>query len=433
MNGTKSDRFKSLLRRREVFTNEYEEAVRDIRPATSSQDENGTHDRTASTVSSDTTLSADKRSTSPPDRSISPRSPVANESPEPKAIETPQITIAENQKTTTNGHSESAPHPANPSTPPTSTLSVPSKRPSQASSGSNRSIFRSPMDASNTSDASFSSEETESDEEPPVVVARPQPPAMANAVRPVYPTVALPPRQQLPTNGAAPIQPPTQFVGPTRPNTNVPLQKPAVIVQPPPPRFVPGATPVLQAPQLPTQTPEKKSVQQKVVVETVSEADSSSDSDHPSPLRAVPKIADANNLPKIYTHRNTTRSIYRSLPINAWTSKDILDFLFDQKLYAMMPLCELMSGPAFIRFYQMSQEASNQLFEHLSKELSTRFNGLVLPSSVYSQFLTVLNSLLGKPADAAPTNPPARQKIIERVVLKPINPPTEQTVDTASR
>ena len=122
-------------------------------------------------------------------------------------------------------------------------------------------------------------------------------------------------------------------------------------------------------------------------------------------------------LPEEYTHRVVSNSLYRSLPVNAWSKVDILDYLFDLKLYAMMPLCELMSGQAFIRLFRMCQEKPTRLYSQLNEELRSRFNGLALPIGVYTEFLTEMNGLLGPAVAALPTLLSAHPAHSDRVAV----------------
>ena len=128
-------------------------------------------------------------------------------------------------------------------------------------------------------------------------------------------------------------------------------------------------------------------------------------------------VSDVIPLPEEYTGRVTSNSLYRSLSVNAWSRKDILDFLFDLKLYAMMPLCELMSGQAFIRLFRMCQEKPTRLYSQLNEELRARFNGLTLPIGVYTEFLTEMNGLVGPAVGALPTLLTAQPTYLDRIAI----------------
>ncbi|CAF3589496.1 unnamed protein product [Rotaria sordida] len=64
-------------------------------------------------------------------------------------------------------------------------------------------------------------------------------------------------------------------------------------------------------------------------------------------------------------------------------------------LYAMMPLCESMSGKTFIRLFRMCQEKPSRLYNQLNEELRIRFKGLTLPMAVYAEFLIKMDGLVG--------------------------------------
>ena len=122
------------------------------------------------------------------------------------------------------------------------------------------------------------------------------------------------------------------------------------------------------------------------------------------------------NLPEQYTRRDTTQSRYRSIPVNIWSSKDILDFFHDANLQPLMAICEYMSGQGLIQFFRMCQSRPSRLFTHINDELRRRFKGYTLPMAIYTQFLIEMDALLGPTPLTLPpllTNPP---KIIDRPV-----------------
>jgi hypothetical protein len=128
-------------------------------------------------------------------------------------------------------------------------------------------------------------------------------------------------------------------------------------------------------------------------------------------------ISGIVQLPEEYTGRVTSNALYRSLPVNAWSKKDILDFLFDLKFYALMPVCELMSGQAFIRLFRMCQEKPTRLYSQLNDELRARFNGFTLPIGVYTEFLTEMNGLVGPAVGALPTLLSTQPTYLDRVAM----------------
>jgi hypothetical protein len=116
-----------------------------------------------------------------------------------------------------------------------------------------------------------------------------------------------------------------------------------------------------------------------------------------------------------YAKRNTSDSRYRSMPTNTWKKDDVLDFLYDTNLYAMMPLCESMGGEAFIRLFQMCQAKPSRLYDRLNEELHSRFKGSFLPMGTYTQFLIEMDGLLGPALATYPALLPPPPKITNRL------------------
>ncbi|UJR21494.1 hypothetical protein I4U23_024578 [Adineta vaga] len=98
--------------------------------------------------------------------------------------------------------------------------------------------------------------------------------------------------------------------------------------------------------------------------------------------------------PQEYTKRDTSDATYRSIPINVWKKKDIIDFLYDHNLVLMMPLCDSMTGRGLLGFFQMCQSKPSRLFGQLNEELRSRYRGLTLPMGIYSQFLIEMDNLM---------------------------------------
>ena len=124
----------------------------------------------------------------------------------------------------------------------------------------------------------------------------------------------------------------------------------------------------------------------------------------PGLLPSGPPIAQWG--PAQYSQRNTSHSSYGSIPIHAWSTNEVLDFLYDKNLHAMMPLCESMTGQALIRLFRMCQRESGHLFNQLNNELRDRFNGLLLPIPTYKEFLTHMDRLMGSTPMAPISVPP---------------------------
>ncbi len=118
------------------------------------------------------------------------------------------------------------------------------------------------------------------------------------------------------------------------------------------------------------------------------------------------KIISSNNssklqLSKEYMERDTSDSNYYSILLNQWTNKDVLDFLFDSKLYSMMPLCESMNGYSLEKFFHMCQKRPTKFYSQLNDELHSRFNNL-LPIGIFTQFLTEIEQIFQSTIDIQP-------------------------------
>ena len=128
-----------------------------------------------------------------------------------------------------------------------------------------------------------------------------------------------------------------------------------------------------------------------------------------SPMVSMGSAPSINNgttqtrLSEEYMRRDTDESRYRSNPINTWDKNDILDFLYDANLHAMMPLCESMTGQSLIQVFRMCQSKPSRLYRQLNHELRVRFKGYTLPMGIYTQFLIEMEGLIGPAADAFPT------------------------------
>lgn len=121
-----------------------------------------------------------------------------------------------------------------------------------------------------------------------------------------------------------------------------------------------------------------------------------------------------------YTNRNTNNAIYHNTSINLWSSQDVLDYLCDAGLYPMMPLCESMSGKALLQLFRLCQKKPTRLYDQLNEELRIRFNGLTLSMGIYTQFLTLMEGLVGPRVDEllSPVNT-VGQNVTERVIIVP--------------
>ncbi|CAF0925458.1 unnamed protein product [Adineta steineri] len=110
--------------------------------------------------------------------------------------------------------------------------------------------------------------------------------------------------------------------------------------------------------------------------------------------RTLSEMMEKSRLPEEYTTRNTLKATYRSISINRWTRKDVLDFLYDTNLHYMMPLCEFMTGYGLIKLFRICQTKPNQFYCQLNEELNARFGGLRLPLGVFTEFLSEIDRLI---------------------------------------
>jgi hypothetical protein len=123
------------------------------------------------------------------------------------------------------------------------------------------------------------------------------------------------------------------------------------------------------------------------------------------PIASKPPLSNGvepTRLPDAYMKRDTTDSRYRSIPINNWSKKDILDFFYDANLHAMMPVCESMTGQGLSQLFRMCQSKPSRLYRQLNEELRERFKGYTLPMGIYTQFLIEMEGLIGPAPDAYP-------------------------------
>ena len=91
--------------------------------------------------------------------------------------------------------------------------------------------------------------------------------------------------------------------------------------------------------------------------------------------------------------------------LEEWTEADVLDFLFNQRLVPLMPLCETMDGGALIQLYKMCSSDSNRSYSLLNNEMKAIYK-MNLPIGVYTRFLSVME----KSTRAGPKPPPIEMK-----------------------
>jgi len=169
----------------------------------------------------------------------------------------------------------------------------------------------------------------------------------------------------------------------------------------------------------PTRTPISIDKQQQIILRSNSRSITPGMTSHP----LTPLLANGNYqryLPEEYIKRNTSDSTYRSISINIWKKKDVLDFLYDLNLILMMPLCETMTGQALIRFYRICQTKPSRVYSQLNNELSSRFRGVNLPIGVYTQFLIEIDNLIDSGYDSSQVLPPTPSNNFEHLAFIPI-------------
>ncbi len=169
----------------------------------------------------------------------------------------------------------------------------------------------------------------------------------------------------------------------------------------------------------PTRTPISIDKQQQILLRSNSRSITPGTISH----SLTPLLANGNYqryLPEEYIKRNTSDSTYRSISINIWKKKDVLDFLYDLNLILMMPLCETMTGQALIRFYRICQTKPSRVYSQLNNELSSRFRGVNLPMGVYTQFLIEIDNLIDSGYDSSQVLPSTPSNNFEHLAFMPI-------------
>lgn len=92
----------------------------------------------------------------------------------------------------------------------------------------------------------------------------------------------------------------------------------------------------------------------------------------------------------------TTTAYKTSGPASNWTEINVEEFLTDQKLEALIPVCESMDGPALLDFYQACQIAPDKMYRLVN---SSKDHPVTV--GVFFKFLNRLKKYL-------PTNPPKK-------------------------
>lgn len=134
-----------------------------------------------------------------------------------------------------------------------------------------------------------------------------------------------------------------------------------------------------------------------------------------------PTEKDVESLTSLETYKiRWPNSKYKLKYIYEWSESDVLDFLFMNKLYELMPLCEQMDGHALIQLYKMCLARYNRAYDILNEQLKTTCK-VFLPIGIYTKFLSLAERL------ANPPNPPkvyysAHPPPIPRPALLPFKP-----------
>ena len=134
----------------------------------------------------------------------------------------------------------------------------------------------------------------------------------------------------------------------------------------------------------------------------------------------------------LYMRRKATTN-FTQKAIEQWSESDVLDFLSNQRLTQLMPLCETMDGRALVQLYKMCTANSDRAYMLLNHELKSIYK-INLPIGTYTRFLSAMEQRPAvvpmKPQAKPPANPPAKPPFIAPIVkpkkeLKPV-PFTQQ-------
>ncbi|CAF2157906.1 unnamed protein product [Rotaria magnacalcarata] len=132
--------------------------------------------------------------------------------------------------------------------------------------------------------------------------------------------------------------------------------------------------------------------------------------------------ATSGTLSDEYTKR-TISSNFKAKTLKHWTESDLFDFLFDQRLNELMPLCEKMDGQAIIQLYKMCLSQKNETYNLLNAELKSG-QQIKLPISVFTRFLSIMERI------TEPPTPPIFIPIIEEELpYKPSNKSPSMSYD----
>ncbi|CAF1381698.1 unnamed protein product [Didymodactylos carnosus] len=82
---------------------------------------------------------------------------------------------------------------------------------------------------------------------------------------------------------------------------------------------------------------------------------------------------------------------YETILIQQWSVTNVVDFLIEMKLDAMIPLCEDMNGEQLYKMYKMCNANSDTMYQSLKAELNELQNK-TLPLRVYIRFLDTLKT-----------------------------------------
>jgi hypothetical protein len=142
-----------------------------------------------------------------------------------------------------------------------------------------------------------------------------------------------------------------------------------------------------------------ESILNEITLQKKSQLNNDKDNDHTvdeeenDSIKVVLPFIYEVHLPKEYMNRDTSCSTYHSILLDRWMKKDVIDFLFDSKLYLMMPLCESLNGQGLLKLFQMCKKKPTQFYRQLNDELRSRFDDL-LPIGIYTQFLSEVEQMI---------------------------------------
>ena len=137
----------------------------------------------------------------------------------------------------------------------------------------------------------------------------------------------------------------------------------------------------------------------------------------------------------LYMRRKVSTN-FTQKSLEQWTESDVLDFLSNQRLTALMPLCETMDGRALVQLYKMCTARSNRAYTLLNHELKSIYK-INLPIGTYTRFLSAMEQRVNVVPKKLPPKPPPKPPSIPPIVKtrnesKPVPYIQQRIVNTAS-